>query len=174
MKTHKGQMRRGLTKADKKNLRNQCRMGLSLSLLIFVLTSFIGVMIYELFFDLNPNGLNIKVMSLFLIGALIFSILLNFLINHKYYRDFQFNEKIQITKTLIRKSKSTDYIASLRGASSRGNAMSKAYIERFEFIVDGIAFDVDKELFESCAEGDKLIFNYALRSQYLLSIEKDR
>lgn len=169
MKTHKGQMRRGLTKADKKNLRNQCKMGFSLSLLVFVLISIIGVTIYELFFDLNPNGLNIKVMSLFLIGALIFSILINFLINHKYYRDFQFNEKIQITKTLIRKSKAADNIASLRG-----NAISKAHIERFEFIVDDNAFDVDKELFESCAEGDKLIFNYALKSQYLLGIEKDR
>jgi len=165
--TNKNQMHRGLTKKDKGDLRNQCKMGISLSLLVFVLTTIIGVTIYELFFDSNPNALNTKMVISISIGTLVISIMLSFLINGKYYRDLQFNEKIQTTKTLMSKCKTTDYIASLRGSS-----MSKAYIERFEFVVDHIKFNVDKELFERCTEGDELIFNYALKSQYLLSIEK--
>jgi len=167
MKAKNKQMHRGLTKTDRKNLRDQCKMGLILSLLVFVLATVIGVTIYELSFDTNPNGLNLKVAGLITIGTLCSSVLLNFLICNKYYRDLQFNEKVQVIKTLMNKSKSTIY-----HASALGSNVSKAYTEKFEFVVDGIIFNVDKELFEHCDEGDQLIFNYAPKSEYLLSIEK--
>jgi len=167
MGTNKYQMRRGLSKTDKKVLRDQCKTGIGLCILVFVFTTILGVTIYELFFDLNPDALNTKMVILISIGTLIFSVTLNILINYKYYRDFQFNEKIQEIKTLTSKSKTTEYVASLPGAG-----LSKAGIVRFELLVDDIKFDVDKELFERCTDGDKLIFSYALKSLYLLSIEK--
>ncbi|WP_319591843.1 hypothetical protein [uncultured Draconibacterium sp.] len=167
MEPKKTQMHRGLTKSDKKILRNQCKMGLSLSLLVFIFATIIGITMYELIFDTNPGGLNGKMAVSIAIGALICSVLLNFLINHKYYRDLQFNEKTQIIRTLVSKSERKDY-----HAASPRSGMSKAYNEIYEFIVDDVKFDVDKELFERCSEGDKLILNYALKSQYLLSIEK--
>ncbi|MDX8337689.1 hypothetical protein SLH46_00750 [Draconibacterium sp. IB214405] len=160
-------MHRGLTKNDKKNLRNQCKMGMGLSLLVFVFATIIGVTIYELFIDSDPNGLNIKMTGLIAIGTFSSSVLLNLLICNKYYRDLQFNEKVQVVKTLVNKSKSTIY-----HASAPGSNISKAYTEKFEFVVEGIKFNVDKELFEYCAEGDQLIFNYAPKSEYLLSVEK--
>ncbi len=160
-------MHRGLTKTDKKNLRNQCKMGMSLSLLVFVFVTIIGVMIYELAIDSDPNGLNIKMAVLIAIGALVVSVLLNLLISHKYYLDLQFNEKVQVIKTLMSKSNTDVY-----NASAPRSGMSKAYNEKFEFVVDDTKFDVDKELFERCAEGDQLIFNYAPKSEFLLSIEK--
>jgi hypothetical protein len=160
MKAKNKQMHRGLTQTERKNLRNQCKMGLILSLLVFVFTTIVGVTIYA-------NGLNLKIAGLIAIGTLSSSVLLNFLICNKYYRDLQFNEKVQVVKTLVNKSKSTIY-----HASALGSNMSKAYNEKFEFVVDGINFNVDKELFERCAEGDQLIFNYAPKSEYLLSIEK--
>ena len=49
MKAKNKQMHRGLTTTDRKNLREQCKMGLILSLLVFVLATIIGVTIYELF-----------------------------------------------------------------------------------------------------------------------------
>ena len=167
MKAKNKQMHRGLTQTERKNLRNQCKMGLILSLLVFVFTTIVGVTIYALFFDSNPDGLNLKIAGLIAIGTLSSSVLLNFLICNKYYRDLQFNEKVQVVKTLVNKSKSTIY-----HASALGSNMSKAYNEKFEFVVDGINFNVDKELFERCTEGDQLIFNYAPKSEYLLSIEK--
>ncbi len=160
-------MHRGLTETDKKSLRNQCKMRMSLSLLVFVLTTIIGVTIYELFFDLNSNGLNIKMAGLIVGGTLSSSVLLNFLICNKYYRDLQFNEKVQVLKTLISKSQNDIY-----NTSALNSGMSKAYTEKFEFVVDDTKFDVDKDLFERCSEGDQLIFNYAPKSEYLLSIEK--
>ncbi|WP_319479886.1 hypothetical protein [uncultured Draconibacterium sp.] len=140
---------------------------MSLSLLVFVLTTIIGVTIYELFFDLNSNGLNIKMAGLIVGGTLSSSVLLNFLICNKYYRDLQFNEKVQVLKTLISKSQNDIY-----NTSALNSGMSKAYTEKFEFVVDDTKFDVDKDLFERCSEGDQLIFNYAPKSEYLLSIEK--
>ncbi|MCE4563897.1 hypothetical protein INQ51_06200 [Maribellus sp. CM-23] len=167
MRTNKYQMWRGLSKTDRKVLRNQYINVLGLCVLVFVLATVIGVTIYELFFDLNPDALHTKMMIYISVGTLILSIMLYFLISHKYYRDLQFNEKIQLTKTLMGKYKTADYAAPVRG-----NSMSKTYTVRFEFLVDDIKFNVDKELFERCTEGDKLIFNYALKSHYLLSIEK--
>ena len=167
MEAGKTQIHRGLTKNDKKNLRNQCKMGLSLSLLVFVFATIIGVMIYELAIDSDPNGLNIKMAVLIAIGALVISVLLNLMISHKYYRDLQFNEKLQVVKTLLSKSNTNVY-----HGSALGSNVSKAYNEKYEFVVDDVKFDVDKELFERCAEGDQLIFNYAPKSEFLLSIEK--
>ena len=131
-----------------------------------MLITVIGVTIYESSFDSDPNALNTKMAVLISIGTLTFSILLNFLINHRYYADLRNNQKVQIIKTLMSKSKSID------SAAGRANGLTKAYINRFEFCVDDIKFRVDKELFESCSEGDKLIFNYAAKSEYLLGIEK--
>jgi hypothetical protein len=159
-------MRRSLTTKDKKDLRNQCRMGLGISLLFFMLTTIIGVTIYELAFNLNPNTLNTRMAISISIGTLTFSTILSFLINHKYYMDLLSHEKFQEIKTLVGKCKTIDY------AAGRGYSMTKAYINRYEFIVDNIKFRVEQELFESCSEGDKLIFNYATKSNYLLSIEK--
>lgn len=167
MKAKNKQIHRGLTKNDKKNLRNQCKMGLSLSLLVFVFATIIGVMIYELAIDSDPNGLNIKMAVLIAIGAFFISVLLNLMIGYKYYRDLQFNEKVQVVKTLMSKSNTDVY-----HASAPRSGISKAYNEKFEFVVDDVKFDVDKELFERCAEGDQLIFNYAPKSEFLLSIEK--
>lgn len=160
-------MHRGLTETDKKNLRNQCKMRMSLSLLVFVLTTIIGVTIYELFFDLNSNGLNIKMAGLIVVGTFSIMLLLSFLMCYKYYQDLQFNEKVQVIKTLMSKSQNDIY-----HASAIRSGISKAYTEKFEFVVDDIKLDVDKELFELCAEGDQLIFNYAPKSEYLLSIER--
>nr|WP_321354047.1 hypothetical protein [uncultured Draconibacterium sp.] len=167
MKAKNKQMHRGLTKTDKKNLRNQCKMGLILSLLVFVFATIIGVTIYELSFDSDPNGLNIKMAASIAIVTLILSALLNLLLNRKFYRDLQFNEKIQIIRTLMSKSERKDY-----HAASPRSGMSTAYNEIYEFVVDDVKFDVDKELFDRCTEGDQLILNYAPKSEYLLSIEK--
>ena len=158
-------MRKSLSVEDIKDLRNQSRMGLSISILVFILITIIGVTIYESSFD-SDLGLNTKMAVLISVGTLTFSILLNFLINHKYYSDLRNNEKVQITKTLMSKSKSID------SAAGRAGGLTKAFINRFEFCVDDIEYRVDKELFESCTEGDKLIFNYAAKSEFLLGIEK--
>ncbi len=161
-------MRRQLTEKDRSDIINQCKMGISISLMVFMFVTIIGVTIYEMAFDSDSTALNSKMDISIAVGVFFFAVLLQFLINNKYYSDLRNNEKVLDTKTLADKSKSIDPMT-LKGVN-----FSKGYINRFEFIVDNIKFRVDKELYESCEEGDKLIFSYAPKSKYLLNIEKSK
>jgi hypothetical protein len=160
-------MRKRLTEKNRKDIKNQCKMGLVISLMVFMIASIIGVTVYELMFDLDSTTLNTKMAISIVIGVLFFAVLLNFLINYKYYSDLRNNEKLLLTKKLTRKSKLIDPM------DFKGANLSKGYIKRFEFIVDNVKFIVDEKLYKSCADGDKLIFSYALKSKYLLDIEKE-
>ena len=159
-------MRKNLTEKNRMDIKNQCKMGLGISLMIFMLASLIGITVYEMMFDSNNIGLNSKMAVSIVAGVLCLAVLLNFIINYKYYSDLRNNEKVLLTKKLTAKSKSIDP-AVIIGAN-----LSKSYINRFEFIVDNMEFQVDEKLYKSCAEGDKLIFSYASKSKYLLDIEK--
>ncbi len=161
-------MRRQLTEQNRSDLKNQCKMGISISIMAFMFVTLIGVTVYEMLFDVDRTALNSKMDILIAVGVLLFAVLLQFLINYKYYSDLRNNEKVLQTKILADKSKSIDPV-SLKGAN-----FTKGYINRFEFIVDNIKFRVDEELYKSCKEGDKLIFSYAPKSKYLLNIEKSK
>ena len=123
---------------------------------------------YETIYDTNTGSINSKMAIFISTGALVLSLMLNLVINYKYYIDLRIREKVLVVRTLMSKIKKTDYA----GGSVSG--VPGAYIYRYEFIVDNRAFRVDKDLFESCSEGDKLFFSYAPKSQYLLGIEKSR
>lgn len=155
-----------LTENDVKELRNQCRMGVVISLLIFLFVSIIGLVIYESNFDSNPDIFNAEMAISISIGAFIFAVILNLILNHRLYADLRNNEKIQTIKLLTSKSNNID------SAHGMGQIVTKAYVRRFEFVVDGISFLVDEKLYKSCFEGDRLIFNYAPKSRYLLGIQK--
>lgn len=161
-------MRRQLTEQNKSDLKNQCKMGMSISLMAFMFVTVIGVTVYEMLFDADRTTLNSKMDMLIAAGVLLFAVLLQFLINYKYYSDIRNNEKVLHTKILAHKSKSIDPMT-LNGAN-----FSKGYINRFEFIVDNIKVRVDEELYKSCEEGDKIIFSYAPKSKYLLNIERSK
>lgn len=159
-------MRKNLTEKNRTDIKNQCKMGLSISLMAFVFVALIGITIYEIIFDSDSTALNTKMAISIVVGALLFAVLLNFLINHKYYSDLRNNEKVLQTKQL------TSKLMSIEPNAFKEANLSKGYVNRFEFIVDNTKFLVDEELYESCIEGDKLIFSYALKSNYLLDIEK--
>lgn len=159
-------MRKTLTEKNRAVIKNQCKMGLVISLMVFMFASIIGITVYETMFDSDSTALNTKMAISIVVGVLFFALLLSFLINYKYYSDLRNNEKVLFTKKLTSKSKSIDPIA-FKGAN-----LSKSYLNRFEFVVDNLKFRVDEELYKSCAEGDRLIFSYASKSKYLLDIEK--
>lgn len=154
-------MRRSLSAKDIKNLRNQCSMSYLISTILFIFSTIIGVTIYELYFDTNPKTINYQMAVTISLAALFLSVIVFFGLNWKYYSDIQNNEKIQTIKTLQNKNKITDYYKT---------TITLKYV----FIVDNINLTVNKDLFESCNIGDKLIFNYAPKSKFLLSIEKSR
>jgi len=43
---------------------------------------------------------------------------------------------------------------------------------RYDLIIDNTKYRTDKELFDKCSVGDEVLFFYAPKSNYLLSIEK--
>lgn len=161
-------MRKSLSSKDREVLRNLCRMGLVISLMVCMFIIIVGVTVYESYVDLDPETLNTKMVVLISMAAFLISSLLNLLLYYKYYADLQVNEKIIVEKSLQGKSKTMD------SGSGGGGGLSRTYIIRYEFVVDDIKFGVDEKLFESCSEGDKLIFSYASKSKYLLTIEKGR
>lgn len=161
-------MRKNFTENDRKVVKNQCKMGLSISLMVFILATLIGITVYEAMFDSDSTALNSQMAIFIAGGVLFFAVLLNFLINYKYYSDLRNNVKELHIKKLAGKSKSIDPI------DFKGANLSKGYINRFEFVVDNMKFIVDEELYENCADGDKLVFWYAPKSKYLLNIEKTK
>ncbi len=161
-------MHKNLTEKNRKDIKNQCKMGLGISLIVFMLATPIGITVYEIMFDSDSTALNTRMAILIVVGVLFFAVLLSFLINYKYYSDLRNNEKVLFTKKLSSKLKSIEPI------SFKGANLSKSYLNRFEFIVDNTKFLVDEELYKNCVEGDKLIFSYALKSKYLLDIEKSK
>jgi hypothetical protein len=152
-------MHRSLSTQDIKDLRNQCSMSYLISMILFILGTIIGVTIYELYFDSNPLAINYQIAVIISFAVLFLSVLVFLGLNRKYYSDILNNEKIQTIKTLQNKDIITDYYKT---------TVTLKYV----LTVDNIDLAVNKDLFDSCNIGDKLIFNYAPKSKFLLSIEK--
>ena len=152
-------MRRSLSTNDIKNLRNQCSMSYLISTILFILGTITGVTIYELYFDANPKAINYQMAVTIGLAVLFLSVIVFFGLNWKYYSDIRNNEKIQTIKSLQNKNTITDYYKT---------TVTLKYV----FTVDNINLTVNKDLFESSKIGDKLIFNYAPKSKFLLSIER--
>ncbi len=152
-------MHRSLSTQDLKDLRNQCSMSYLISTILFIFGTITGVTIYELYFDSKPQAINYQMAFTIGLAVLFLSVILFFRLNWKYYSDILNSEKIQTIKTLQNKDIITDYYKTL---------VTLKYV----FTVDNVNLTVNKDLFDSCNIGDKLIFNYAPKSKFLLSIEK--
>jgi len=165
-------MRLQLTEKDIKDLKYQCRMGYILPFLIFILGSIIVGSIYELNFTTNNNGLNFKIDFLISMVFAIISLLVSYIINKKYYSDLRNNEKESEIKIIQRKTEKKDYEAGSGNMTTLPHDNPMKEFIRYDFIIDYTNYRVDKELFELCSNGDEVLFFYAPKSKYLLSIEK--
>ncbi len=152
-------MRRSLSEQDIHIMKNQCSMGYFISFALFVLGTVAGITIYESYVEINPNRIDYQMDIIIGIGVLIFSMLILLGINWKYFADIRNNEKIQIIKILQDKNYTTEYYRSF-------------VTGKYNFVVENITFEVEKQLYETCSEKDKLIFYYAPKSKFLLGIEK--
>jgi amino acid permease len=165
-------MRLRLTEKDIKELKYQCRMGYVLPAMIFILGTFIGGAIYELNFNKNSSGLNIEIDLLIALGFLIVSYAISHLMNKKYYSDIRNNEKLSEKKIIQRKIDKTDYEAGSGNMTTLPHNNPMKEFTRYDLIIDNIKYRIDKELFDNCNDGDEVLFYYAPKSKYLLSIEK--
>jgi hypothetical protein len=136
-------------------------MSYLISALLFIFGTMTGITIYESNFDKNPEVINYQMALYIGFAALFLSFAVFLAINWKYYSDIRHNEKIQVIKTLQKKNEIKEYY-------------KRTITLKYTFIVDNVELNVNKELFGSCNEGDQLIFNYALKSKFLLGIEKSK
>ncbi len=165
-------MRFQLTKKDIKELKYQCRMGYILPAIISILGSFIAGAIYVLIYNKNNTGVNLEIDLLIAFGFLILGLIFSYLMNKKYYLDIRNNEKEAEIKIIQRKIDTKDYEAGSGNMTvlPHNNPM-KEFI-RYDLIIENTKYRIDKELFDKCSDGDEVIFFFAPKSKYLLSIEK--
>ncbi len=167
-------MRLKLTEKDIKELKYQCRMGYVLPGMIFILGTFISGAIYELNFNTNSNGLNLGIDLLIALGFLIISFLVSHLMNRKYYSDIGNDEKFSETKIIQKKKDKKDYEAGSGNMTTLPHNNPMKEFIRYDLIIENTKYRVDKELFDQCRDGDEVLFFYAPKSKYLLSIEKKK
>jgi hypothetical protein len=94
------------------------------------------------------------------------------LMNKKYYSDIRNNEKLSEKKIIQRKIDKTDYEAGSGNMTTLPHNNPMKEFTRYDLIIDNIKYRIDKELFDNCNDGDEVLFYYAPKSKYLLSIEK--
>jgi hypothetical protein len=161
-----------LTEKDIKGLRYQCRMGYVLPAMIFILSTFILGVIYELNFNTKTVGLNLEIGLLIAFVSLILALLISFQMNKKYYSDIRNNIKVYEKKIIQKKTYKKDYEAGSGNMTSLPHNNPMNEFIRYDLIIENTTYRVDKELFDKCSDEDEVLFFYAPKSKYLLSIEK--
>lgn len=156
-----------LTKKEVKELKYQCRMGYILPSMIFV----IGTVLSMMFLWKIIEG-DIKIIFYVVFGLLVISALISYIMNRKYYADIKINKKTSVAKVIQKKVETKDFEAGSGNMTTLPHNNPMNEFMRYDLIVENTKFRVDKELFESCSEGDEVLFLYAPKSKFLLGIEK--
>ena len=151
-----------LTQEDKKILKYEKRIGYALSMFIFALGGILSLYLY-----VEENWLFFKLISS---GTVILSFLTSFLINRKINKDLKTGTKFVRIEQIMETKHEIDYEA--------GSAMPrpfwremKAY-SKYTLIINGIAYNIEKELFENVKEGDLIEIHEAIYSGVLLGFKK--
>lgn len=111
---------------------------------------------------------NIVYSLLIIILSILLSSTIAFVFNNKFRQDIKNGTKLLIPKTVKSKVHRTDYEA---GSGSLHPSKKMNEIDVFQFIIENTKYSVEKELFDSCLEGDIVIFHMAPKSEHLLTIE---
>ncbi|MCG8579115.1 MAG: hypothetical protein MI866_04325 [Bacteroidales bacterium] len=162
---------RTLTQEDIKELRYQCRMGYIIPFFILLVGSAIVITLFEIHinqgaaFNIGANALIITAMSLI-------AIMVSYYMNHKYYSDIRNNYKIAQAKVLEKKVSKKDFEAGSGNVTTMPHNRTMNEFNRYDFIIDNTIYRVDKQLFNTCHNGDKVLFYYAPKSNYLLGMAK--
>jgi amino acid permease len=165
-------MNKSLTLKDIKELRYQCRMGYILPFFLFFFGTLFSIALYENLLNKEDTTNLVAAVSILLVWVFL-AILISYKMNGKYYQDIRNNIKVPNTKIIQQKNRKRDFEAGSGNMTTlpHNNPMKEFY--RYDFIVENTIYRVEKELFESCSEGDTIHFYYAPKSNYLLTIEKE-
>ncbi len=158
-------MTKPLTEQDRKDLKYQCRMGYVLPGLLFIISASLLVLVaFTKDVEFSSGYFIMSALATVFI-AVVFSLRMN----KKYYIDIKNNIKAIDIKPIDQKEKKLDYEAGSGTVGSAGKKMKE--FDKYSFVVENVRYDVEKELFEKCEEGDEVVFYFAPASMFLLSIE---
>ena len=160
--------RKTLTRSDKKELKYQCRMGYIIPVLIFIIGTGVIFAIYLSSLDNLLENFDIEIFTLLLVILAVLSVVISFSMNKKYFADIRNNEKLIETKTIQKKLYDSDSEA---GSGTFHAAQNMKKFDKYEIVVENVRHRVDKDLFDHCNEGDKVLFSYGPVSSYLINIE---
>ncbi len=154
-------MKAKLTESDIKNLKYEMRPGLIFSL-FFSVFGIAGTILYYANNEIMPAALVFS-------GTILFCGMLYFLINRNKLADIGNKEKLLEIKIIDKKISKTDWEV---GNGSVADYQEMKAFDLYNFIIDGVKYTVEKELYESCNAGDKIVFHTAPKSGHILKIEK--
>lgn len=156
-----------LTEKEVNELKYQCRMGYIIPSMIFI----IGTVLSMLFLWKIVEG-DIEIVLYVVFGLFVISALISYIMNRKYYSDIKSNIKTSVVKVIQKKVDTKDFEAGSGNMTTLPHNNPMNEFMRYDLIVENTKYRVDKELFESCSEGDEVLFLYAPKSKFLLGIEK--
>lgn len=159
-------MKKALTQIDIKELRYQCRMGYLLPSMLFLFGNiFVGGAYVANFGWL---GVDTEILLIMVSVFACLSLFIGYKMNWKYMTDISYKEKQVETKIVQRKEAKRDYEA---GSGTLYVGQEMKGFDSYSIIVENTRYRVDEELYSACAEGGEVLFNYAPKSRYRLSIE---
>jgi len=151
-----------LTPEDIKILKYEKRAGYVFGISILALGGLLSVYLYfeenRLFFELS------------VLISVILCWLTVFLMNRKINKDLKAGTKFVRTERIMETRYKIDYEAG-SGVLNRGKM--KPY-PKYTLIINGIAYNIEKELFESVKEGDTIEIHEAIFSNVLLGLKKQK
>jgi len=165
-------MKTELTQQDIKELKYEKRIGYVFAGIILTFCAFFNLWFFATNCEREWSLLLLRDWLLVLLTdfvILILSLLTTFLINRKINKDLFAGIKIVTTEKIEWKEHRIDYKAG-SGVKAPGMKPFSKYI----FILNGIAYNVEKELFDSVEKGDLVEIHTAKCSEALLGIKKKK
>ncbi|RXQ91016.1 hypothetical protein EO244_13005 [Ancylomarina salipaludis] len=164
-------MRKRLTEKEIKDLKYQCRMGYVIPAMILIIGSASSMLF--LLKDINAGFVFNENKLLIIVSVIaLFSFLVGYGMNWKYYRDIRNKEKVIEIKRIQKIESRIDHEAGSGNMTTLPHFNEMKEFMRYDFIVENTRYRISSELFETCTEGEDVMFLYAPVSRYLLGIEK--
>ncbi len=160
-------MKQRLTEQDIKKLKYSTRTGF-----VFGLFVFLPVLGFYIFSIIDQPEYRYDIV---LAIGFLFSFLIMWLINRKYWIDLRNLEKDIILKVVDKKESKEEFLGGSSVGISTTGKKSNFYTGmrsrmEYSFIIDNVRHNVEKEVWDSVNENDEVEFHYAPKSKQLLGI----
>jgi TctA family transporter len=154
---------RALSEENIRELKYQCRAGIVISIFVTLIPGIVFIMHLT-----HPDYREYQNYLWWYLIFPVISVLLYYFLNRSYLADIKNGEKALLTKTVEKRDKYIDFVAGSGKVGCVARDMDS--FTSYNLIIDNTSYKVSKELYERCAENDKVYFEIAPKSNYRLGI----